>query len=136
VSTGPVPRRAQDPGERGSAAVEFALVLPLILLMAVAVVQVGVFVKDRLVLQDAARAGAREAAVTMDDSAVRQAVVDAAASLDPDGLDVTISREGGTGTAVTVAVGYHDAVSIDVVAWLFPQNVDLQASVTMRQETG
>jgi hypothetical protein len=72
----------------------------------------------------------------MDDAAVRQAVIDAAASLDPARVEVTIDREGGSGEAVTVDVSYHDAVSIDVVAWLFPQTVDLGASVTMRQETG
>jgi hypothetical protein len=104
--------------------------------MAVAVIQVGVFVKDRLIVQDAARAGAREAAVSVDDAAVRQAVIDAAASLNPVLVDVTIEREGGSGDPVTVDVSYHDTVSIDVVAWLFPQTVELGASVTMRQETG
>ena len=36
--------------ERGSAAVEFALVLPLVLILALALVQVGLLVKDGLVI--------------------------------------------------------------------------------------
>ena len=122
-------------GERATAAVEFALVLPLILLMTLAVLEVGLIVKDRLVLQGSARAGAREAAVNTNDDAVRQAVIDASASLDPSRIDVSVVREGGVGSAVTVDVVYHDGVTITLVEWLFPSTIDLSASAVMRQET-
>lgn len=46
--------------ERGTAAVEFALVLPLMLVVALALVQTGLLVRDRLLLEAAARAGARD----------------------------------------------------------------------------
>jgi Flp pilus assembly protein TadG len=42
--------------ERGSAAVEFALVLPILLLLLLAFVQVGVIARDSLVLTQASRA--------------------------------------------------------------------------------
>ena len=45
-------------GERGSAAVEFALVFPLILLLLLALMQIGVLARDQLVLTQASRAGA------------------------------------------------------------------------------
>jgi Flp pilus assembly protein TadG len=45
--------------ERGSAAVEFALLLPILLLLLLAFVQVGVIARDSLVLTQASRAGAR-----------------------------------------------------------------------------
>jgi Flp pilus assembly protein TadG len=48
-----------DRSERGTAAVEFALVLPLVLVVALAVVQTGLLVRDRLLVEAAARAGAR-----------------------------------------------------------------------------
>ena len=48
---------------RGSAAVEFALVLPLLLVVGLALLQVGLLTKDQLIVQEAARAGARQAAV-------------------------------------------------------------------------
>jgi len=128
--------RSRRTGDRASAAVEFALVLPLVLTMGLAMLQVGLLVKDRLVIEGSARAGARQGAVSADDSAVRQAAVDAAASLDPDLLEVSIEREGGGGTAVTVTVVYHAPVVVPVVDWLFPSVVDLAATVVMRQETG
>lgn len=121
---------------RGSATVEFALVLPLVLTMALALLQVGLLVKDRLVVEEAARAGARQAAVSGDDGATRQAVIDAGASLDPDGLTVGIERGTEAGSAVTVTVSYEDRVVLPVVSWLFPSTVQLSATVVMRQETG
>ena len=122
--------------ERGSAAVEFALVLPLLLLVGLALVQVGLLAKDQLVVLEAARAGAREAAVTTDDDAARQAAVAAAATLDPERLEVSVGREDGAGSAVTVAVTYRAPIVVDVVQWLFPAEVDLSGSAVMRQETG
>jgi Flp pilus assembly protein TadG len=129
-------RHLIDRGERGSAAVEFALVLPLVLLMALALVQVGLLVKDQVVVAEAARAGARQAAVSSDDGEARDAVVAAAVSLDADDLDVSVDREGGAGSATTVTVVYHAAIDIPVVTWLFPDTVDITGIATMRQETG
>jgi Flp pilus assembly protein TadG len=128
--------RSGRTGERASAAVEFALVLPLLLVMGLALLQVGLYVKDRLVLEGAARAGARHGAVSTDEAEVRQKAIDSAASLDPDLLDVTVRREGGTGDPVTVTIVYHAPIVVPLVEWLFPSVVDLTATAVMRQETG
>jgi Flp pilus assembly protein TadG len=48
-----------DRRQTGTAAVEFALVLPLVLAMALALLQVGLLARDRLLIEAAARAGAR-----------------------------------------------------------------------------
>nr|MBA3738436.1 pilus assembly protein [Actinomycetota bacterium] len=50
----PTPRDASP--ERGTAAVEFALVLPLVLVVALALVQTGLLVRDRLLVEAAVRA--------------------------------------------------------------------------------
>ena len=123
-------------GDRGSASVEFALVLPLVLLMALALLQVGLFVKDQLIVQGAARAGARHGAVSTDDAEVRQEVVDAAVGLDAGLIEVTVDREGGVGLSVTVKVTYHAPVVVPLVDWLFPGTIDLSGQAVMRQETG
>jgi len=131
------PRWREAPGgERGSATLEFAMVLPLLLIVTLALVQVGLVVRDRLVLADAARAGAREASVTDDAGRIRDAVERAAGALDTARLEVQVDRAGGRGTAVTVTVGYPDGTSIPAVAWLFPANIHLEAATTMRQEFG
>jgi Flp pilus assembly protein TadG len=51
-------RSARD--DAGTAAVEFALVLPLLLVVSLALVQVGLLVRDRLLVEEATRAEARE----------------------------------------------------------------------------
>jgi Flp pilus assembly protein TadG len=129
-------RSEQYGGERGSAAVEFALVLPLLLLLLVAGVQVGVLARDDLVLTHSARAGAREAAVESDEEQVRAAAIAAAPGLDPSALEIAIQRSGGRGDPVTVSVSYNAHVSDLLSGWLLPEVVRLQADVTMRQEFG
>jgi hypothetical protein len=129
-------RSARSAGERGSATLEFAMVLPLLLIVTLALVQVGLVVRDRLVLADAARAGAREAAVTDDAGRIRDAVDRAAVPLAADRIEVQVSREAGRGSPVTVTLGYADPPSIPAVAWLFPGTIHLSSATTMRQEFG
>jgi len=116
--------------------VEFALLLPIVLLVLLAVVQVGVLGRDRLVLEQAARAGARIAAVDASETAVDDAVRAAATALDGDRLTVSIEREGSRGSAVTVTVRYDDETASLLAGWLVPSNVGLSATATMRQEFG
>ena len=121
--------------QRGSAAIEFALVLPLLMVITLALLQVGLLVKDQLVVVGAARAGAREAAVSRDDGKVREAAVTAAVTLRSEDIDVEVRRDGGVGTAVGVTVLYRASAVVPFVEWLFPSIVELRASAMMRQET-
>jgi Flp pilus assembly protein TadG len=121
-------------GTRGSAAVEFALVLPLLLVVGLALLQVGLLAKDQLVVQEAARAGARQAAVSSDDGSVREAVADAAVGLDRSLLTVSVSRDEASDGPVTVVVAYEAPIAIPMVRWLFPSVVRVSAEATMRQE--
>jgi Flp pilus assembly protein TadG len=120
--------------ERGSAAVEFALVLPILLLLLLALVQVGVIARDSLVLTQASRAGAREAAVQGTEDAVDEAVRAAAIGLDPDRLSVVATWSGARGGPVKVDVAYEAPVASLLAGWLIPSSVSLRASATMRQE--
>ena len=118
----------------GSASVEFALVLPLMLVVGLALLQVALFAKDQLILQEAARAGARQAAVSHDDGSVRDAVTEAAATLDRARIRAAIDRAPPSDGPVTVTVTYDAPISVPVVRWLFPSQVRLSARSTMRQE--
>jgi Flp pilus assembly protein TadG len=121
-------------GERGSAAIEFALVLPLVLLLLLALVQIGVLAHDRLVLTQASRAGAREAAVDPSLATVDAAVRGAAVGLDGDRLRVEVDRAGARGSPVTVSLTYEAPIAATLAGWLFPESVTMQVSATMRQE--
>ena len=86
-------RRARHEG--GSAVVEFALLMPILLLLLLALVQVGVLARDRLLLAQASRAGAREAAITDSESAILEAVTRAGTGLDPARLRPRHRADGG-----------------------------------------
>ncbi len=120
--------------DHGSVVVEFALLLPILFLVLLAAVQVGLIARDQLLLVQASRAGAREAAVTLDEQAVRDAAVAAAPGLDPAMIQIGVVREGMQGAPVTVEVSYERPVAAPLAGWLFPAAVQLQAMATMRQE--
>jgi Flp pilus assembly protein TadG len=122
--------------DRGSATVEFALVLPILLVVSLAVVQIGLLVRDQLVLVAAARSGAREAAVTGDDGEVRAAVERAATTIAPGAISMEVGREGPRGATVSVNLVYRAPIRVPFVGWLFPPSVQLHARAAMRQEFG
>jgi hypothetical protein len=122
------------PSERGSAALELALVLPLALVVCLALVQVGILGRDSAIVALAAREGSREAAVTTDDGSVRQAAL-RSGGLPEDRTEVDVERAGGVGRPVTVRVRYRAPLVVPFVGWLFPEAVELVAAATMRQET-
>jgi hypothetical protein len=112
-----------------------ALVLPLVLMMVLALLQVGLLAKDSLVVVQAAREGAREAAVTPDDERVRQAALRGGGGLAGERTDVEVERTGGMGDPVTVRIRYRSPMVVPFVEWLFPDEVLLASAATMRQET-
>jgi Flp pilus assembly protein TadG len=116
--------RLRRKGEQGQAMVEFALVLPLLLVLIVGIVQFGILFHNYVTLTDAVRAGARQAAVsrTLGDpqGATKSRVKQSAAGLDASKLDITVSpwdpvankAQWTSGGDVTVAATYPFAVSI------------------------
>ncbi|MGH9183312.1 MAG: TadE family protein [Acidimicrobiales bacterium] len=119
-------------GDRGQAAVEVALVLPLITVLALALLQVAVVVRDQVLVTHAAREGAREAAVSSAPGAARQAAL-AGARLVPARLRVEVSGRDGPGSRVRVVARYSAPTDLPVVGALVG-DVTLTASATMRVE--
>ena len=77
-------------GDRGQAIVEFAMVLPLLLALIVAVVLVAEIGVARLALEHAAAEAARTGALTNDDDLMRATVAAAVTPLDPKLVSVSI----------------------------------------------
>jgi Flp pilus assembly protein TadG len=119
-------------GERGQSAVELALVLPLLALLALGLVQVGLVVRDQLLVVHAARAAAREAAVSSDHGAIIGAAR-GATTLDPDRVLADVGPRGRPGTSVTVTIRYRALTAVPVIG-RFLDDIDLEASASMRVE--
>jgi Flp pilus assembly protein TadG len=119
-------------GEGGQATVEVALLLPLVATMLLAVVQVGLVVRDQVLVTHAAREGARAAAVEPTEDAARQGV-EASARLEADRLDVALSGDTATGGRLTVTVRYRSPTAVPLVGRLLGDRT-LTAEATMRVE--
>jgi hypothetical protein len=119
--------------ERGQASVELVLALPVLVLLLLVVVQVGLVVRDQVLLVHAAREAAREAAVAADADAARRGAL-AAARLDADRLTAVVDGRGGAGSRVTARLSYRSPTDVPLVGALVG-DVHLSATATMRVET-
>ncbi len=105
--------------ERGQAAAELALVLPILAAILLAIAQFGIVFNNYITLTDATRAGARKAAVarfTGDSGAAAKALVYSSASgLKAPPLQVTVESASDwkiPGTDVTVTASYPYSINI------------------------
>ena len=112
----------------GQATVEFAIALPLVVVLLLGVIQVVIVAGDQLALELAAREGARAASVAADPSSAARRGALAATTLRP--LDVTTAA---TTTRVSVTVGHTNPTNVPVIGVVIG-NVELSASVTLARE--
>lgn len=115
-------------GDDGQAAVELALVLPVIVLMALGLLQVAVLGRDQLQLESGSREAARAAAVAADPSGAAAAT--AHRSVGHPSLHVTTSLDART---VTVRLERSATVVVPFVGRLF-DGVTLRATTSMALE--
>ncbi len=107
--------------DRAQALVEFALVLPVLLVLALAIAELSEIGVARLALEHAAAEGARAGALTNDDRLVRSSVAAAAAPLDARRIDVAIEpseSQRGTdprGTLISVQLRYAIAAPLSFI---------------------
>lgn len=102
--------------ERGQTMVEFAIVVPILLLLLFAILQFGIVFNNWITLTDAARAGARQAAVGRSVADPTGAAVSrtrtSAANLDQAKLAVLVASSWAQGADVTVTASYPYSVSL------------------------
>jgi len=99
--------RRKGEGEGGQSLVEFALVLPIFLLVLFAIVDFGMAFHAWIAVTNSAREGARLGAVRGPATEVEQRVRDTAGTLDQENLTVTVTNaEGDPGDSVIVDVSY------------------------------
>ena len=117
-------------GDRGQAAVELALVLPLVCTLLLAVLQVGLIVHTHLVVVHATREAVRAAAVDPRTDAPLAAVI-GGTPLSADRVRVEVSGAGAG--RVRVEVTYRMPTDVPLIGPLIG-DVDLRASAVMRVE--
>ena len=103
-------RKIEFRSQKGQAVTEFALALPILVLLLFAVIQFGITFNNYVTLTDATRAGARKAAVSREQSNPSSlttiAVRSSAANLTQSNLNVSVTSTWQPGADVTVTATY------------------------------
>ncbi len=124
----------KENGQSGQATIEAALTLPVVLVALLLIVQVGLVVRDSLALTQAAREGARAAAITADEAAAIAAVKRAAGPLVADGIEIEFVAANDRGDATTVRLSYVEKLRLPIISRIASFNLPLRATATMRSE--
>jgi Flp pilus assembly protein TadG len=111
-------KRIRFRSQKGQAMTEFAIVAPILLLILMGIMQLGVVYNNWVTLTDAARAGARKAAVCRSGcspdatTAATNAVKNSAANLNQANLGVTVTSTWAQGADATVTATYPWAINV------------------------
>lgn len=121
--------------EKGSNAVEFALLLPLLVMLIFGIFEFGLAYNNYLAITHAAREGAREASVNLDEGIpyLKSIIIDRAYPVPLTADDIDISAPDGTkiGKRVVVEITYTVSINIPLAgSW----NIPLSSRAIMRLE--
>jgi Flp pilus assembly protein TadG len=130
--------------EGGQAIVEFAFVMPFLVFLLLAICQFGLAFHNYLAITDAARVGARKAAVsrtaadTCQESkkAIQATVSTAQWNTIQSRVTCSPTTPGGVGTSYTVSIKYPVEIGLPPMLGLpaFKRSFDMNASATERLE--
>jgi len=121
-------------GQSGQSTAELAVVLPVLVVLILAAVQVGLVATDYVAIHHAVRESARQAALDPTEATATKA----AAAAGPDGLDpdrLTVTLDGGrsSGDLLTVGLQYRAPTSVPLVG-VFIGDVTLNSTAVVRVE--
>ncbi len=119
--------------ESGQAVVEFAIVLPILLLLVMGIIQFGFILNGQITVTSAARDGAREAFVNPDNGAVEAWVEQSAVALLLNIDQIVIDRAvGGDDDTIGVTVIGKVEVIVPFVGFVVGDDVEVRSTSYMR----
>lgn len=122
--------------KKGQALVEFAFVIPLLLLFLFSIVEFGRIFGAELIVAYSAREGARVGTIGSTDDDIKSQVFNSAVNLDPSKLIVIIEpvSERIRGQQISVRVRYPVAVMVPIISVITGETVTVDSTCTMRVE--
>ncbi len=124
-------------GQSGQSLVEFALVLPLLVILLMGIFEFGRIFSSYVVITNAAREGARSVVVGRGDTQVSADIVNMAGALDVGNVTVRINPAGESrvrGSSVTVEVAGELEIISPIIGNIMPNPFPVMAVSTMRME--
>ena len=123
--------------KEGQAMVEFALVLPILILILFGIFEFGMIFNSYLTINAASREGARVASVGADDAEIASTVVNFTPTLDSSNISVAVTPDDTIrthGDSAKVSVDYVHSVNTPIIRNIISNTITLHAETTMRVE--
>lgn len=130
-------RRKLKGSSPGQAVLEFALVLPVFLLLVFGIVEMSRIGYSYVTLSNAVRSGTRVASVGGLDSDIVNAIANSAPLLDRNLMTIEIVPDDSgrrSGSSVTVSASYPVSLTTPIISQVIPNPVVINASLSMRIE--
>lgn len=122
--------------QKGQSLVEFAIILPLILLIVMGIAQFGLLFNSYLTIQNATREGARTGVVGGTNSEIRQSILNTSPYLKEDNLTIHINPKDNrrSGETLTVQIIYSYPLTVPIINNILGKAIQLNAQTSMRIE--
>lgn len=123
--------------QKGQSLVEFAIILPILILVVMAILEFGLILNSYLTIQNIAREGARLGIAGGTDDQIRNVIFSSSPNLTASDLTINITPSDATrssGDTLTVSVSYNYHGITPVISSLIGNIVVLRAQTLMRVE--
>lgn len=123
--------------ERGQALVEFALILPILLILIMGIVQFGLVLNAYITIENASREGARRGIVGSSDTEIKNLIIATSPNLEERNITVNITPNVGSrksGDTLKVEIVYNYNLSVPIISNIFNKVVTLKSQTSMRIE--
>jgi len=123
--------------QKGQAMVEFAIVLPILLLLVMGIFQFGMMLNSYITISNASREGARAGIIGSSDEEITQLIIATSPVLEAPNLTVNITPNSDarkSGETLTVNVAYNYKLTVPIISSLFNNVVVLKGQTSMRIE--
>lgn len=123
--------------EKGQSLVEFALIIPVVLLILLGILEFGMMLNSYLTISNASREGARQGAIGSSDSDIQAKIMEISPNLDDMDILVEITPTEGSrrrGDMVTISITYNYEVINPLISSIINNSVQLKSQTSMRVE--
>jgi Flp pilus assembly protein TadG len=123
--------------QKGQALVEFAVILPLLLLLIMGIIEFGMMLNSYLTVRNVSREGARAGIVGSTNAEIENTIISTSPNLEESKLTINITPAEGSrksGDTLTVQLNYKYELIVPIISSLLGNEIDLKAQTSMRIE--